>query len=131
MAIRASTAFAARVARGFAELARSGVEGVRVEVLAKNLGVTKGGFYRRFRDRAALLDAMRPGLSAALVNLWPKAMLHLAHCLRRAGLLAQAQLILQATRPGPAPDGWRAAQVATAARAEVKLCCRSEAVMQK
>jgi len=43
---------------GFAELARSGVEGVRVEVLAKNLGVTKGGFYRRFKDRAALLDAM-------------------------------------------------------------------------
>jgi AcrR family transcriptional regulator len=43
---------------GFAELARSGVEGVRVEVLAKNLGVTKGGFYRRFRDRAALLSAM-------------------------------------------------------------------------
>ena len=43
---------------GFSELARSGVEGVRVEVLAKDLGVTKGGFYRRFRDRAALLDAM-------------------------------------------------------------------------
>jgi AcrR family transcriptional regulator len=43
---------------GFAELARSGAEGVRVEVLAKNLGVTKGGFYRRFKDRAALLDAM-------------------------------------------------------------------------
>jgi len=42
----------------FAELARSGVEGVRVEVLAKNLGVTKGGFYRRFRDRAALLSDM-------------------------------------------------------------------------
>jgi AcrR family transcriptional regulator len=43
---------------GFAELARSGIEGVRVEVLAKTLGVTKGGFYRRFRDRAALLAAM-------------------------------------------------------------------------
>ena len=43
---------------GLAELARSGVEGVRVEVLAKNLGVTKGGFYRRFRDRAALLDGI-------------------------------------------------------------------------
>src|SRR3974390_486781 len=42
---------------GFAALARSGVEGVRVEVLAKTLGVTKGGFYRRFKDRAALLDA--------------------------------------------------------------------------
>src|SRR5207244_1554764 len=43
---------------GFEEIARSGVEGVRVEVLAKSLGVTKGGFYRRFRDRAALLEAM-------------------------------------------------------------------------
>ena len=43
---------------GFEEIARSGVEGVRVEVLAKNLGVTKGGFYRRFRDRAALLGGM-------------------------------------------------------------------------
>lgn len=46
------------VEEGFAELARAGVEGVRVEVLAKNLGVTKGGFYRRFADRAALLEAM-------------------------------------------------------------------------
>ena len=43
---------------GFKEIARSGVEGVRIEVLAKNLGVTKGGFYRRFRDRAALLGGM-------------------------------------------------------------------------
>jgi len=43
---------------GFAELARNGIEGVRVEVLAKILGVTKGGFYRRFRDRPALLAAM-------------------------------------------------------------------------
>jgi AcrR family transcriptional regulator len=43
---------------GFKEIARSGVEGVRVEVLATTLGVTKGGFYRRFRDRAALLDGM-------------------------------------------------------------------------
>jgi AcrR family transcriptional regulator len=55
---------------GFAELARSGVEGVRVEVIAKNLGVTKGGFYRRFRDRAALLEAMlerwRKGRIAAI-----------------------------------------------------------------
>jgi AcrR family transcriptional regulator len=31
---------------------------VRVEVLAQMLGVTKGGFYRRFRDRPALLAAM-------------------------------------------------------------------------
>jgi len=41
-----------------AELAEGGIERVRVEVLAERLGVTKGGFYRRFRDRRALLDAM-------------------------------------------------------------------------
>ena len=52
---------------GFGELARSGVEGVRVEVLAKNLGVTKGGFYRRFKDRAALLEAMLAGWSAGRI----------------------------------------------------------------
>ena len=52
---------------GLAELARSGVEGVRVEVLAKTLGVTKGGFYRRFRDRAALLEAMLQTWSAGRI----------------------------------------------------------------
>jgi AcrR family transcriptional regulator len=40
------------------EIGRSGIEGVRVEILAKRLGITKGGFYRRFADRRALLDAM-------------------------------------------------------------------------
>jgi AcrR family transcriptional regulator len=58
------------IAAGLEEIARTGVEGVRVEVLAKNLGVTKGGFYRRFRDRAALLEAMlqqwRDGRIAAI-----------------------------------------------------------------
>src|SRR5260370_24786055 len=52
---------------GFREIARSGVEGVRVEGLAKNLGVTKGGFYRRFRDRAALLEGMLEGWSAGRI----------------------------------------------------------------
>ncbi|MCK1732781.1 TetR/AcrR family transcriptional regulator [Bradyrhizobium sp. 138] len=60
------------VEAAFAELARSGVEGVRVEVLAKSLGVTKGGFYRRFADRAALLDAMlqhwREGRAASIAQ---------------------------------------------------------------
>jgi AcrR family transcriptional regulator len=60
------------VEAGFEELARSGVGGVRVEVLAKNLGVTKGGFYRRFADRAALLEAMlvrwRDGRVAAIAQ---------------------------------------------------------------
>jgi AcrR family transcriptional regulator len=52
---------------GFREIARAGVEGVRVEVLAKNLGVTKGGFYRRFRDRAALLEGMLQAWSAGRI----------------------------------------------------------------
>jgi AcrR family transcriptional regulator len=47
------------VAAGLAELARGGgIDNVRVEVLAERLGVTKGGFYRRFKDRRALLDTM-------------------------------------------------------------------------
>jgi AcrR family transcriptional regulator len=51
-------AMARWVEAGLAELARGGIEAVRVEVLATRLGVTKGGFYRRFRDRRALLDAL-------------------------------------------------------------------------
>src|SRR5262245_6405840 len=46
------------IAAGLTELSRGGVDGVRVEVLAARLGVTKGGFYRRFKDRPALLDAI-------------------------------------------------------------------------
>jgi AcrR family transcriptional regulator len=43
---------------GLDELAEGGVDGVRVELVAERLGVTKGGFYRRFKDRRALLDAI-------------------------------------------------------------------------
>jgi AcrR family transcriptional regulator len=46
------------VTAGLAELGRAGIDGVRVEVLAQRLGVTKGGFYRQFKDRGALLQAM-------------------------------------------------------------------------
>jgi AcrR family transcriptional regulator len=52
---------------GLTAIARHGVEGVRVEVLAKDLGVTKGGFYRRFSDRAALLEAILQGWSAGRI----------------------------------------------------------------
>src|SRR5215470_9071277 len=46
------------VAAGLAALAEGGIDRVRVEVVAERLGVTKGGFYRRFKDRRALLDSM-------------------------------------------------------------------------
>jgi AcrR family transcriptional regulator len=52
---------------GLAEIAQHGIDGVRVEVLAKNLGVTKGGFYRRFKDRAALLDGILQTWSAGRI----------------------------------------------------------------
>lgn len=46
------------VNRGLEVLAERGIDGVRVEVLAKHLEVTKGSFYWHFKDRPALLDAM-------------------------------------------------------------------------
>lgn len=49
---------AAWIAAGFEALATDGVDAVRVEPLAKTLGITKGSFYWHFADRRALLDAM-------------------------------------------------------------------------
>lgn len=39
-------------------LAKEGVTGLRVEVLAKRCGVTKGSFYWHFKDRQDLLEAV-------------------------------------------------------------------------
>ena len=46
------------IEEGLRALAAGGPDAVRVEALAKNLGVTKGGFYGFFADRDALLGAM-------------------------------------------------------------------------
>ncbi|WP_418961178.1 TetR/AcrR family transcriptional regulator [Streptomyces tritici] len=43
---------------GLQALATGGVDTVRIETLAKTLGVTKGGFYGYFADRDALLADM-------------------------------------------------------------------------
>ncbi|HEX2383683.1 MAG TPA: TetR/AcrR family transcriptional regulator [Acidimicrobiales bacterium] len=43
---------------GLRALATNGPNGVRVEVLADELGVTKGGFYGQFADRRALLEEL-------------------------------------------------------------------------
>jgi AcrR family transcriptional regulator len=46
------------IAAGLEVLAEGGPGAVRVEVLARRLGVTKGGFYGHFSDREELLGAM-------------------------------------------------------------------------
>jgi AcrR family transcriptional regulator len=46
------------IAAAFDALAGGGIDAVRVEPLAKALGITKGSFYWHFADRRALLDAM-------------------------------------------------------------------------
>jgi AcrR family transcriptional regulator len=46
------------VAEGLRALAAGGPDAVRIEPLARALGVTKGGFYWHFDDRRALLEEM-------------------------------------------------------------------------
>jgi AcrR family transcriptional regulator len=48
---------AAWIDAAFDALAGGGIDAVRVEPLAKALGITKGSFYWHFADRRALLDA--------------------------------------------------------------------------
>ena len=53
---------------GLAALAAGGPEAVRVESLARALGVTKGGFYGYFADRRALLDELLDAWERASVD---------------------------------------------------------------
>ncbi len=46
------------IAAAWEMLGEAGVDGVRVEPLAKKLGVTKGSFYWHFKDRQQLHDAL-------------------------------------------------------------------------
>jgi AcrR family transcriptional regulator len=49
-------------------LARGGPESIRVEGLATQLGVSKGGFYWHFKDRAALLEEMLDSWEQSVVG---------------------------------------------------------------
>lgn len=46
------------ISEGLRALAAGGPDAVRIELLAKKLGVTRGGFYWYFDDRRALLEEM-------------------------------------------------------------------------
>lgn len=49
---------AAWIAGALDIVAQDGIDGLRVESLAKRLGVTKGSFYWHFKDRRDLIDAV-------------------------------------------------------------------------
>lgn len=46
------------IGAAFSRFSDQGIESVRVEVLARDLGVSKGSFYWHFRDRGELLEEM-------------------------------------------------------------------------
>ncbi|HEX9767138.1 MAG TPA: TetR/AcrR family transcriptional regulator [Nitriliruptorales bacterium] len=56
------------VQAGLQALADGGPDAVRIEQLAKALGVTKGGFYWHFDDRQALLDTMLDTWERAVID---------------------------------------------------------------
>jgi AcrR family transcriptional regulator len=58
MAPPTRTPRSAWIEAGLRALAGGGPAAVRVETLARSLGVTRGGFYAQFKDRGALLVAM-------------------------------------------------------------------------
>lgn len=56
------------VDEGLNALAAGGPDAVRVEPLARALGVTKGGFYWHFEDRQSLLDEMLDAWEQRMVD---------------------------------------------------------------
>jgi len=52
------TTRASWIEAGLAALGSAGSEAVRLEPIAAQLGVTKGGFYRHFSDRGAYVSAL-------------------------------------------------------------------------
>jgi AcrR family transcriptional regulator len=58
MPARTRTPRSSWIEEGLRALAAGGPDAVRIELLARALGVTRGGFYWHFEDRRALLEEM-------------------------------------------------------------------------
>jgi len=56
------------IEEGLRVLAAGGPDAVRIEPLARALGVTRAGFYWHFEDRAALLEAMLDAWERATID---------------------------------------------------------------
>jgi len=90
-------------------LADGGVEAVRVDPMAKRLGVTRGSFYWHFKDRAALHQAMlRQWREQASYNLLDR--------IERQSETARARLKRLLALPYSGPRAARAAAIEVAIR---------------
>ncbi len=65
---KAQTPRSAWIEAALQALATGGPEGIRIEALAAQLGVSKGGFYWHFKDRAALIEEMLDSWERSVVT---------------------------------------------------------------
>lgn len=104
------------VEAAFDVLAEGGIDAVRVDPLAKRLGVTRGSFYWHFKDRAALHQAM--------LKQWRKrATYAVGDRIERAASNADGRLRRTLALPGSGPRAARAAAIEFA----IRLWARSDA----
>lgn len=100
---------AAWIDAAFDLLAEGGIDAVRVDPLAKRLGVTRGSFYWHFKDRAALHQAM--------LKQWRKwATYRVGERLERAAPDARERLKRTLALPSSGPRAARAAAIEMAIR---------------
>lgn len=105
-------------------LAQNGIDGVRVELLAKQLSVTKGSFYWHFKDRDALHESM--------LNHWRrKATLSLIERLDKAGTLPEARLRQLLKLPLLGARSAKAADVELAIRLWGRRDARAQAALEE
>ena len=86
------------IEEGLRTLAAGGPDAVRIEALARTLGVTKGGFYGHFTDRDALLsellDAWERMSTEEVIQRVERAGGDVSARLRRAGALTFSRTLL-------------------------------------
>ncbi len=100
---------AAWIEAAFDALAEGGIDAVRVDPLAKRLGVTRGSFYWHFKDREALHQAM--------LKQWRKwATYQVGDKLERAAPDAGERLRRTLALPSSGPRATRAAAIEMAIR---------------
>lgn len=104
------------VAAGLESLRRGGVDAVRVERLAADLGITKGSFYWHFRNREELLEAVLEHWSREMTDAEFERIASLEGGLAQR-LLALAQDVLEKGmgRYDPAIRAWARAERRVAA----------------